>query len=146
VEPEREAFEAFLAGEELPEHSPEYDAWLTQVAGATSAGRRFERIRLVTEPLTDYTRFEFAAYPENIAAGERVWILPRALLTDADERWAAEDFWIFDDQVAVVLGYDDDGCFLGVERIEQIEPYLDAKRRALELSVEFDRFAAQLDR
>lgn len=67
------------------------------VAGGKAAGRLIERVRLVSEALTEYTRFEFTGYRENIAAREKVRVVPRAALADADQGWASEDFWIFDD-------------------------------------------------
>jgi hypothetical protein len=94
----------------------------------------------VGEPFTDYTRFEFAAYRENIAAGEKVQVIPRRLLADADQRWASEDFWIFDDELVVLLSYDDEGRFLGVQQPEDNRPYLQAKQRALSIAIEFDEF------
>lgn len=112
VEDERHELAAFLKVTDLARRSPASDQWLALVAAGTAAGQVFERVRLVSEPLTDHTRFEFAGYPDNIAAGERVWVLPRARLQEADHRWASEDFSIFDERLVVLLNYDDEGRFL----------------------------------
>lgn len=140
VDDEREAFAAFLKGQPPPPRTPENAPWLSLVAAHTEAGRLIERVRLVTEPLSDYTRFEFAAYRENIAAGERVRVLPRAALRDADRSWASQDFWIFDDELVVVLSYDDEGRFLAVHQPSDPGPYLAAKQRALSLAIALDDF------
>ncbi len=46
--------------------------WRSMVAGHRSAGTSTRRVRVVTEPLTDYTRFELAVYPDLVAAGEDI--------------------------------------------------------------------------
>jgi hypothetical protein len=84
----------------------------------------------VSQPFTDYTRYEFAAYSDNIAAGEKVRVVPRAALAADDQRWASEDFWIFDDELVALLSYDEEGRFLGAQQAEDTTPYLDAKQSA----------------
>jgi hypothetical protein len=145
VENERDQFSAFLEGKPLPPRSAEIDPWLSLVAAHTAAGRLIERVRIVAQPLTDYTRYEFAAYRDNIAAGERVRVLPRAALAADDQRWASEDFWIFDDQLVALLSYDDEGRFLGALQAEDTTPYLDAKQRALSIAIDFEDFVTELE-
>jgi hypothetical protein len=145
VDEEREEFAKFLEGKGLRPRTAETDPWLELVAAAKGAGRLIERVRIVGQPLTDYTRFEFAAYCDNKAAGEKVQVRPRTALTDADQGWASEDFWIFDEQLVVVLQYDAEGRFLGADEAQDIGPYLDAKQRALSLAVDFEEFVAELE-
>jgi hypothetical protein len=140
VPDERDDFATFRAGKSRPRRAPGVDAWLALVASATASGRTVDRIRLVTRPLSDYTRYEFACYPDNIAAGETVRIVERRWLAPNDQPWAAQDFWIFDDEIVVVLDYDKQGRFLAVAQAEQIDSYLAAKQRALALSVNFNRY------
>ncbi|MGI8506075.1 MAG: DUF6879 family protein [Solirubrobacteraceae bacterium] len=101
------------------------------VAAATAQGRSIERVRIFARPLTDYTRFEFAAYSDNIAAGEKVRVIDRSLLRMEDRSWANEDFWIFDDEIVVILRYDPRGCFLGADRADEVQHYLSAEQRAI---------------
>jgi hypothetical protein len=143
VAEEREELARFLAGKELPPGSPGSRAWLAFITANMSAGRVVERVRIVSEPLTDYTRYEFAAYRRNIGAGEQIRVLPRSVLTDADQAWASEDFWIFDDELVAVLHYDDVGRFVGAEQAAELTPYLEAKRRSLTLAVDFEEFVAE---
>lgn len=87
--------EAFLAGRPMP---PRADGWTQLVQAAIARGARIGRIRLVGHPISDYTRFEFALYPENVQFGEDVRIVDRTWL---DDSWvAAPDVWLFDDQLA----------------------------------------------
>ena len=143
VDDEREEFATFLEGKDLRTRTAETDPWLALVAAGKAAGRVIERVRIVGEPLTDYTRFEFAGYRDNIAAGEKVRVVPRTALEDTDQAWASEDFWIFDERLVVVLHYDGDGRFLGADQAEEPGPYLEARRRALSLAVDFENFVAE---
>lgn len=104
------ALARFLRGEELD--TSYLQGWLDDVRAATRAGRRFERVRLLTEPLTDYLRFELAVTLANVAAGEDIRVLPPdagALLGLPDH-----DFWIFDDREVATLKFGPDGL-LGAE-------------------------------
>jgi len=135
-----EDFDAFLAGRPVPPRTVENSSWLKNIDVATGAGRFFGRVRLVGHPLTDYTRFEFASYPENIAAGEDVRVLDRGWLSDEDEAWSHQDFWLFDDQIAVLQFYSDDGRFLGVEAARDVQPYVEVRQRATAMSVRFGEY------
>lgn len=66
--------EAFLADQPMP---PRVDGRAEVVQAATARGARIGRTRLVGHPITDYTRFEFALYPENVEFGEDVRIVDR---------------------------------------------------------------------
>jgi hypothetical protein len=139
VPAERDELAAFRAGKSRHRRAPDVDAWLALVASATASGRTVDRVRLVTRPLTQYTRYEFACHPDNIAAGETIGIVERRWLAPDDQRWAGEDFWIFDDEIVVVLEYDKQGRFLGVAQAERIDANLVAKQRAISRSVDFNR-------
>ena len=104
---------AFLAGRPMP---PRRDGWAELVQGAAARGARIARTRLVGHPITDFTRFEFALYLENVQVGEDVRIIDRTWL---DGSWAtAPDVWLFDDQLAFRQHYDDEGVYLGFERVD----------------------------
>jgi len=141
VPDEREDLAAFLNEQEVSPRTPGNDSWLALVAHATASGRRVERVRIVGRPLTEYTRFEFAVYPENIAAGEKIRVMERSSLQGIDRTWAEEDFWIFDDETVALLRYDEEGRFLGAETAGDVDAYLSAKQRALTISEDFSDFA-----
>jgi hypothetical protein len=137
---EDEDFDAFLAGRPVPPRTLENSWWLRTVAAATRAGKSFRRVRLVSHPVTDYTRFELASYPENIGAGEAVRILDRRFLSELDESWSRQDFWLFDEEIAVLQRYSPHGAFLGVSRADDPRPYVEIRRRAESLSVPFEEY------
>jgi hypothetical protein len=140
VPDEQEDLAAFSKGQKVPPRTPDNDSWLALVARATAAGRSMTRVRVIGRPVTSYTRFEFAAYQENVAAGERIRVIERAWLHGADTSWADTDFWLFDDETAALLRYGNQGHFLGADRASDLDTYLSAKQRALALSVDLADF------
>ncbi|WP_245667646.1 DUF6879 family protein [Actinomadura macra] len=111
---ENESLQKFLAGE--PDDLPWMQSWLDMLQEATAKGRRFARVRLVTLPLTDYSRFGVWCAQFTNGAGEDIRYLPR------DEAQAAElpsyDYWLFDSSKLVRMHFDDSDVFLGGEVIE----------------------------
>src|SRR5581483_7992998 len=56
--------------------------WMNLVRELTARGVAVRRARIVSEPVTDYIRWEHAITPANLAAGERVSWLPRHRAAD----------------------------------------------------------------
>ena len=96
MEYEEEAVQRFLAGE--PRDTS------TSMGGCSGSeplcgGRRMQRVHVVSEPLSDYLRFEITGYRLNVEAGEDVRILPRQATAGLD--LPDHDFWLFDGQQVV---------------------------------------------
>lgn len=90
----------------------ESSTWLENVTAQTSAGKRFERVRLVDEPATEGQQFLLASAPGNVAAGEDIRHLTRA---EAEQlRLPDFDFWLFDSKVLARFTFDEDDTTLGV--------------------------------
>jgi hypothetical protein len=90
--------------------------WLTMIRAATAEGRRFTRVRVVSMPLTDYSRFGVWCAQFTNGAGEDIRYLTR---DQADaERLPNHDYWLFDSRKLVRMLFDDDDSFLGGELIE----------------------------
>ncbi|MFE7192288.1 DUF6879 family protein [Kitasatospora sp. NPDC057541] len=139
VEEEREEFEAFLAGDPMP---PEWadNPW---VRSMTDHGKTVARVHVLTSPLTDYLRYELAAYPGNITAGETIGIIDRA-----DQRVAGlpdHDFWLFDDTDVYRMHYTTDGKFIGAEKLpaEATPEYLRYREIAESHAVPFAEYWQQ---
>jgi hypothetical protein len=130
---EAQAFRLWLAGERPQQKERE---WPKLCASAVAARKSMQRVRLVTQPLSEYLRFEMEwGYLANVAAGEDIRILdhePAGLLK--------VDFWLFDDAIAIVLEYDDQGQFVRAVVAETVEPYRQAKDLALASSEPFARY------
>jgi hypothetical protein len=111
---EAEPFRKFLAGE--PDDLAWFTGWLDMIRAATTEGRRFARVRVVSLPLTDYCRFSLWGAQHNNAAGEDVRYLTR------DQAGAASlpnhDYWLFDSRLLARMKFADDDRFLGAEIID----------------------------
>lgn len=109
---EHEPYARFLAGQ--PADWAWREPWRRLVRDVRAAGRIMQRVHVVTEPVTDYVRFELLrVYPANVEAGEDVRILGRK---KANTEWLAfYDYWLFDDDLAAILVYDAAGQ---VKRVE----------------------------
>lgn len=85
--------------------------WHQLIKAATSAGKLVVRARVVTEPVTEYVRFEHAMARFNVAAGEELYWVPRSLTTDLT--FPEHDFWFFDDEVVAFNVFAEDGSSFG---------------------------------
>lgn len=109
VPDEAEAIERFrLTGEsDLDPESEYWRDWTAMLGEASARGVVIRRARIVSEPVTLYTRYLYAMTPVNIAAGEQVRWLPRR---DAcDLALPGNDFWLFDDRAVRFNHFTGDG-------------------------------------
>jgi hypothetical protein len=139
---EEEAVQRFLAGE--PRDITYIAGWLERVAAALDAGRRMQRVHVVSEPLSDYLRFEISGYRLNVEAGEDVRILPRR----ATGKLALpdHDFWLFDGHQVVRMRYDGNGAFLEADQVDDAGAtarYCSWRDAALAAAVPYDRYVAE---
>lgn len=102
-------FELFLQGK--PDDFSWHQPWLRLVREATQAGKSIRRVRLVSVPHGDYTRWGLSVAPLNIQAGEDIRWLPRHLARGID--FPSQDYWLFDDDRVVFTIFDEDGRFMG---------------------------------
>lgn len=88
---------AFLKWLEDGDTSYDWEDWIEPVSAAVERGVKVRRLRIVSEPVTDYIRWEHAISYGNIRAGEELRWLPRRLAYDLPAPVA--DFWMFDQRV-----------------------------------------------
>ena len=119
----------------VPDQSPalyktDRDSWLqpwcTLVRGATAAGKVFQRVRVVSEPLSDYQRWAHGLTAPMVDAGEDIRWVPRARVSEL--MFPGNDFWLFDDELLVFLVFAGNG--LVVDRPARTDPDLIARCRA----------------
>ncbi|MFF7593301.1 DUF6879 family protein [Kitasatospora purpeofusca] len=79
-----------------------WGSWADLVAETTGRGVVMRRARIVSEPVTEYIRYEYDLSFANVAAGELVRWLPRRRA--ADLALPGTDLWMFDDS-AVLFTY-----------------------------------------
>lgn len=117
VEPEeQEPLRRWLAGEPETVDRGEVQ-WLEDIRRFKAEGKLFERVRVVTEPHVDYTRWLLDVSDSNVAAGEDIRYLPR----DRGDELALPymDYWLFDSKVAAIFRFADDGTFPAAELTDE---------------------------
>jgi hypothetical protein len=122
-------FAAFLAGE--PDDLAWHRSWLDLVRAVISSGCEIHRVRLVTVPHVDYTRWGLTIAPHNIAAGEDIRWLPRH--HDDAKDLPPDDFWMLDDDRVMFTVFEPGGRFAGgaLTRDEWIVTYCRSVRDRL---------------
>jgi hypothetical protein len=110
---ERERFQRFLATGRRDHEAdyPQRRGWLEAVRRVTTAGVRIRRARIVSEPVSDYIRFEHAGAGPTIESGEELRWLPRRLAYGITV--PVNDFWLLDDARVVFNDFDGNGRPLG---------------------------------
>lgn len=122
-EPEEELRRAFLRGDaEPPGDIPFFQDWYDQVQEHVRAGRRIGRVRIHSNPPTEYQRYERWLGIWNERAGEQILYLTReraeglGLLDDAQTDW-----WLLDagedSQRVIVMTFDDQGRRISNEMV-----------------------------
>ena len=92
-----------------------FQNWLSMIRAATAEGRRSSsRVRVVSVPLTDYSRFGVFCSQYTNAAGEDI----RYLIRDQARTCPTTIHWLFDSRLLVKMHFDEEERFLGGEVIE----------------------------
>lgn len=107
-------FGRYLAGHPAPTPQRK-EPWLARLRDEHARGLRRSRVRVITAPVTDYTRYECEwGYAPNSEAGEDIRILD--LTDETPEPYGyVEDFWLLDDRWPISMHYDETGRFLGAD-------------------------------
>jgi len=116
--------------------------WLTMIEEATAAGRCFSRVRVVTTPLTDYSRFGVFCSGYTVASGEDIRYLRRSDATGLPDY----DYWLFDSRTLVRMLFAEDETFLGGEVVEDPQVIVDHnywRDAAWHRAIRRDDFAAE---
>jgi hypothetical protein len=101
-----------------PDADPVYPDWYDLVRTLTARGVSIRRARIVSEPITDFIRFEYDITAGlNIAAGEQVRWLPRRRASDLC--LPGNDFWVLDDRLVRFGYFAGNGDYLGEEMSEE---------------------------
>jgi hypothetical protein len=91
-----------------------YGSWLDLVRPVVARGVVVRRARIVSEPISEYIRFEYDITTAlNLAAGEEVRWLPRRQASDL--ALPGNDFWLFDERVVMLNYFSGEGDSAGHE-------------------------------
>ena len=105
----------WAAGE--PDDLDWLQGWCTTLREHAKAGRSVRRARIVSEPLSDYQRWSYGIAHPMVEAGEDIRWVPRRLVSSV--ALPGNDFYLFDDRLAVFLLYAGNG--LGVGKLSSAE-------------------------
>lgn len=139
VTSESDPFRKWMDGE--PDDFAWRESWLGFIAEVTKSGVAVQRVRVVSEPHTDYTRWGIDLAPQGLSAGEDIRYLPRRLVSAED--LPPEDFWMLDDDTLILSLFAEDGTSAGFARsfdAEEVGRYRRARDLALSLAVPFDTY------
>lgn len=128
VPSERESLRRFLAGDPDEDYA-RGRPWYDRTRRAAAEGRPFTRVRVVTVPLGDYSRYALWCARDNIRAGEDIRYLERSQAARLGlPVEPPHDAWLLDDVTVVILHFDADDAFAGAEVTD--DPATVARHRA----------------
>ncbi|MGY3680243.1 DUF6879 family protein [Streptomyces sp. TE33382] len=113
VPQESAEIEAFREGKRVDPrtYSSPYTESLKRLKGE---GKRKGRVHVLTQPLSEYLRFEFSRYyAPHALAGEDIRILD--VTARENPLQGVQDFWLFDRSTVVLMNYEKDGTQISRE-------------------------------
>lgn len=113
---EDEGFAAWRRGHRLDPDDRDswWRPWLDLVQEVTAKGVRVRRARIVSEPHSEYIRYEHSFSFTNIAAGEEIRWLPRRSASAL--ALPGNDFWLFDGRLAQFNVFDGEGRWVHTDQ------------------------------
>lgn len=87
--------------------SPYWGPWVALVQDAVGRGVKVRRVRIVSEPVSEYIKYEHAGTVVNVGAGENVRWLPRRQASGL--ALPGNDFWLFDEKTVLFNHFAGDG-------------------------------------
>ncbi|MGH3854247.1 MAG: DUF6879 family protein [Pseudonocardiaceae bacterium] len=129
VPQEAERLAMWNAGKLIPPRTPENSEMLARLQHDAARGFRRYRVHILDQPLTAYLRFELYLYLDSVEVGSEIYVVDRDDHPDLTD--LHEDFWLYDDEIAVRMIYDDEGHFMYPELVNNIKPYREMRDTAL---------------
>lgn len=94
-------------------------AWRDYIHRLGRRGIPFERVRMLTDPLTEYLRWMLDTTDWNIESGEDIRWMEQA--TAAKLGMPSYDFYIFDDNRVAIFRFDEAKVLLGVHVVDDAD-------------------------
>ncbi|WP_199548932.1 DUF6879 family protein [Streptomyces sp. N35] len=94
-------------------NSAYWTPWVELIRRTVARGVAVRRARIVSEPVSDYIRYEHASTVVNVVAGEQVRWLPRRSASDI--ALPGNDFWLIDQRLIRWNHFTGDGASGGGE-------------------------------
>lgn len=139
---EKEQVGQFLAGERV--NLTYMEEWLALMVQQRVAGKRVERVRVVSRPYSDYTRYGLWLCRYNTQAGEDI----RYLLRPEADDLPKHDYWLIDSHRLYMVHFTENDELLGAEPVEDSEAVLQHglwRDRAWHHAVPYNEFVKAAD-
>lgn len=94
-----------------------WSEWTDLVRTTVARGVVLQRLRIVSEPVSEYIRYEHAGTAVNMAIGEDVRWLPRRRASDL--ALPGNDFWLIDDRIVQWNHFNGAGESTGYENTDE---------------------------
>ncbi|MED7948030.1 DUF6879 family protein [Streptomyces sp. BE303] len=138
-----ERFEAWKAGHrnDWEDRSSWWLPFHSAISDAVARGVVIRRVRVVSEPVSDYIRWEHCTTRANVEAGEQVRWLPRRQASDL--LIPMNDYWAFDSRVLRVHHFSGSGSIVEDEITdfpELVKLYSDAFETIWERAIPHDQY------
>lgn len=119
VSNEDEGFAAWKRGHRLDpdDRASWWRPWLDLVQEVTAKGVVMRRARIVSEPVSEYIRYEHSFTFTNVTAGEEIRWLPRRQASDL--ALPGNDFWLFDGRIVQFNVFDGDGRWVHTDQTDE---------------------------
>lgn len=93
--------------------------WCNTLREHMKAGRSVRRVRIVSEPLSEYQRWSHSVAAPMVEAGEDIRWTPRRLVSSV--AIPGNDYYLFDDRQVIFLIYAGNG--LAVDKVVSTDPH-----------------------
>lgn len=143
LDSEDESYRRWKHGE-APDSSDYDRPWLRRIKAVADSGRAVRRVRVISEPLSEYIRYEHHGTPQNLAAGEDIRWLPRRLVSaDIVFPFNGTDWWLFDDCLVAIGHFDELGISRGSELSTDpllVRQCVDVRDRLWQIAIPHDQY------
>ena len=107
--------------------------WWSFIKEKISAGVTMQRVRLVTEPLTEYTKNELLIHKKSKEYGDDIRIIKEETFKSLNIKM--EDFWLIDENIVLKMNYSELGGYSGFDVLDaNINEYIKTKNTLIENS------------
>ncbi len=135
VEDEKAEFNEFLKSGKVKMDK----SWEEIITSAKKRKAKMQRIHVIRLPLSNYLRFEIAAYKLSQKAGEKIFLLEEGKFRKLKNK-ISNDFWLFDDKVALRMKYDESGKYVGFQETRSVEKLIESKELLLKKAKPLESF------
>lgn len=116
---EWDTYQKYLKGEPIHIFG-ELKEWNDMLLAWSNDGKIVERVRVIDSPLSDYLRYQIdLGYLPSALSGQTVNFISRERYNKIVKKYGLKnDIWIFDDEYAFELVYDEKGAFIESHEID----------------------------